>query len=591
MSLAATQDYQPHESLMVPDGGIAAFLNATEGDWATDDIPRTGIAQVKHVADRLAEYGRHEDEFMVHAAEGETVIPLEVLNANPQLKINLFKQMEAMGLEPERYVVGNELNSLNPVTGQPEFFLKKLFKGVKKLVKKVVKVIKKAVPIILPIALAMTPLGPIFGAAMGSGINTLAAGGNLKDALKAGVKAGALGGFASGIAGGVGSLRAGNTFAAGFKSSVGSAAGGVGERFRQFASPGRVSEAGGSYFGDPTRAITSPDQQRALQLSQNLPPNLDLSRGKVTVSDVPKVAPASNVVSASNVPYDPNQFMNTRITGSGVPGIGIQTSNVNPSDLGIGNIQTSNVDPASFFDGPLPADPRPFVGGADAAAGAADAAAERSLLQKTGDYMFRGGQSKDALLSAQDLAAKNAGDLYMANTPINLQSSAAFEAKKAAARAALAPGKLARFGPSALLASGIASGTGFFEPPEIEEDETEILPTGADLIAADPDKYMIRYPAFAGNYSLSDVTVPGYGAVPGYGGGYASGGGVDPSQFPRQNGAIAGPGTGRSDDVPAMLSDGEFVMTARAVRGAGNGDRNNGMQTMYNLMRNFEAAR
>ena len=241
MSLAATQDYQPHESLMVPDGGIAAFLNATEGDWATDDIPRTGIAQVKHVADRLAEYGRHEDEFMVHAAEGETVIPLEVLNANPQLKINLFKQMEAMGLEPERYVVGNELNSLNPVTGQPEFFLKKLFKGVKKLVKKVVKVIKKAVPIILPIALAMTPLGPIFGAAMGSGINTLAAGGNLKDALKAGVKAGALGGFASGIAGGVGSLRAGNTFAAGFKSSVGSAAGGVGERFRQFASPGRVS--------------------------------------------------------------------------------------------------------------------------------------------------------------------------------------------------------------------------------------------------------------------------------------------------------------------------------------------------------------
>ena len=155
----------------------------------------------------------------------------------------------------------------------------------------------------------------------------------------------------------------------------------------------------------------------------------------------------------------------------------------------------------------------------------------------------------------------------------------------------MAPGKLARFGPSALLASGIASGTGFFEPPEIEEDETEILPTGADLIAADPDKYMIRYPAFAGNYSLSDVTVPGYGAVPSYGGGYASGGGVDPSQFPRQNGGIAGPGTGRSDDVPAMLSDGEFVMTARAVRGAGNGDRNNGMQTMYNLMRNFEAAR
>ena len=591
MSLAATQDYQPHESLMVPDGGIAAFLNATEGDWATDDIPRTGIAQVKHVADRLAEYGRHEDEFMVHAAEGETVVPLEVLNANPQLKNNLFKQMEAMGLEPERYVVGNELNSLNPVTGQPEFFLKKLFKGVKKLVKKVVKVIKKAVPIILPIALAMTPLGPIFGAAMGSGINTLAAGGDFKDALKAGIKAGAIGGFASGIAGGVGSIRAGNTFAEGFKSSVGNAAGGIGERFKQFASPGRVSEAGGSYFGDPTRAITSPDQARALQLSQNLPPNLDLSRGKVTVSDVPKVAPASNV------PYDPNQLMNTRITGSGVPGIGISTNNVDPSTLGIGNIQTMTPEAANNVIANMNA--TPYTGTAPYG-GAADAAAERSLLQKTGDYMFRGGQSKDALLSAQELAAKNAGELYMANTPINLQSSAAFEAKKAAARAALAPGKLARFGPSAALASGIAAGTGFFDVPEIEETEEEKMLTGEELLAADPDKYLIRYPSASPVYNLTDVSVPGYGAIPSYGRlpgygttqtGYASGGDVDTSQFPRQNGAIAGPGTGRSDDVPAMLSDGEFVMTARAVRGAGNGDRNNGMQTMYNLMRNFEAAR
>ena len=61
MSLAATQDYQPQETLMVPEGGIASFLNATEGDWATDEIPRSGIAQVKHVADRLAEYGRNED--------------------------------------------------------------------------------------------------------------------------------------------------------------------------------------------------------------------------------------------------------------------------------------------------------------------------------------------------------------------------------------------------------------------------------------------------------------------------------------------------------------------------------------------------
>jgi hypothetical protein len=58
--------------------------------------------------------------------------------------------------------------------------------------------------------------------------------------------------------------------------------------------------------------------------------------------------------------------------------------------------------------------------------------------------------------------------------------------------------------------------------------------------------------------------------------------------FPRRSGFISGPGTETSDDVPAMLSDGEFVMTARAVRGAGDGDRQHGVRKMYDLMRAFE---
>ena len=39
--------------------------------------------------------------------------------------------------------------------------------------------------------------------------------------------------------------------------------------------------------------------------------------------------------------------------------------------------------------------------------------------------------------------------------------------------------------------------------------------------------------------------------------------------FPRKNGKIEGPGTETSDDIPAMLSDGEFVVNARTVRGIG----------------------
>ena len=56
----------------------------------------------------------------------------------------------------------------------------------------------------------------------------------------------------------------------------------------------------------------------------------------------------------------------------------------------------------------------------------------------------------------------------------------------------------------------------------------------------------------------------------------------------RPGGEPVGPGTGTSDDIPAMLSDGEFVMTAKAVENAGGGDRELGSDRMMNMMRNFE---
>jgi len=55
-------------------------------------------------------------------------------------------------------------------------------------------------------------------------------------------------------------------------------------------------------------------------------------------------------------------------------------------------------------------------------------------------------------------------------------------------------------------------------------------------------------------------------------------------------GEVEGPGTGTSDSVPARLSDGEFVVTADAVRGAGGGDRNVGAARMYDMMSQLERA-
>jgi hypothetical protein len=58
--------------------------------------------------------------------------------------------------------------------------------------------------------------------------------------------------------------------------------------------------------------------------------------------------------------------------------------------------------------------------------------------------------------------------------------------------------------------------------------------------------------------------------------------------YPRRTGQISGPGTEKSDSIPAMLSDGEFVMTAKAVRGAGKGSRRAGAKQMYKLMHQLE---
>jgi len=68
------------------------------------------------------------------------------------------------------------------------------------------------------------------------------------------------------------------------------------------------------------------------------------------------------------------------------------------------------------------------------------------------------------------------------------------------------------------------------------------------------------------------------------------GGGMPPGLMAAAGGEITGPGSGTSDSIPAMLSDGEFVMTAQAVRNAGNGNRDLGAARMYDMMSKFERA-
>jgi hypothetical protein len=82
----------------------------------------------------------------------------------------------------------------------------------------------------------------------------------------------------------------------------------------------------------------------------------------------------------------------------------------------------------------------------------------------------------------------------------------------------------------------------------------------------------------------------GYGGPSGKLGGitYANMGGS--MGFPRRNGGIdPSEGSGRKDDVPAMLMAGEFVLTKDAVKGLGGGNQRKGIQRAYNMMDNLEA--
>ena len=197
----------------IPAGGIADFvmtdeqIELLEAEELKEQYGTGGIAQFSDVGKKMANFGRYGDDTVAHVETGELIVPRALIDRSPALKESIFQHLRELGVEdPERYVVGSQENSINPTTGLPEFFLKKLFKkvgrGVSSIAKSVGKALKKAAPVILPLALAATPLGPIYGAALGSGIGTLISGGSTEDAFRNALLAGASGAVYSGITGG-----------------------------------------------------------------------------------------------------------------------------------------------------------------------------------------------------------------------------------------------------------------------------------------------------------------------------------------------------------------------------------------------------
>ena len=610
------------EEVIVPDGGIADFIISDEDydELARQEASKTygesgGIAEFQEQAARMAQYGRGGDQFVAHLAPGEIVVPAPLIENNPELRDSIFGHLREMGIEnPEQYVVGASANSINPETGLMEFgFLSKVFKGVKKAVKGVGKVLKKAAPIILPIV-GTAVLGPVWGAALGSGIATLINGGSLKDAAISAAIGGGIGAVTAGFSGPAGSSFGQNVSRA---MDAGSYLNTFGARVGQTFNEGTFFERGSVFSAptaeqlgaatqpsvvDPTVAAAQPsmvDQTiaaagapqpvRVADASGN--PYVDaINRGRANVSSTPvAVSPATapSVTRMQTGTYQPNM---AEILG------------------GQGSIPLGGQNLASTGGG-LPSDRTFFQQLGDYA-------------DTAGDYLFRGGQSSEAISQAAEAArikAQNASLVSSAASGISPTSDAArFAAIKAgdAAAAAAGPGLLETYGPTAALVGAGAAASGFFNDPVPTEEELSPLglkggPTGADLLAADVaaggTKYTLPTSSLATTSATGPTTVASAYGLPEstqvaslqeylrqqrerlqnpFGPMRAAEGG---EVYPRRTGGIMPyEGTPNEDSVRALLMPGEFVLTTNAVKGAGNGDLNRGINNMYGIMRGLE---
>ena len=524
-------------------------------------VPEGGVQQFKQAADMLAEFGRHGDTYIVHAAEGETVVPMEVLEANPRLKQMLYQQLEEMGIDPQRYVVGNELNSINPVTGRPEFFFKKLFKAVKKVVKKVVNVVKKIAPIVLPIiAPFLLPAMPfMFATGLGSLAGGLIAGQDFKTALKGAVITG-------GIAG-LGNMMAGGNF--------------MGSKINPTSGFGDVGLRDAFTLDNPFTKAMPLDLQviadNATPRGETLLEKMGMGGGETATTGAD-----GSVTTSTQGQAAPSEGFFSDVKRAVVPG----------DNYGFGDLYSDYISPSRASIQPNMAE----LSAQGATAGAEAVAKTNAALTAAGQAPLTDAASSAIINRSIESAAANA-----------------------------APGFLTKYGPLAATALGGAAvsdamlGTNLITPPE--EQPIEMPPTGDELLAQDPAKYGFDFATYVGQnpyYQRQADAQPSGGAQAAASNAYANpylaallqGTQAPPVQsgtiqsspmgaygqntqfartlFAAQGGEIVGPGTPTSDSIPAMLSDGEFVMNARAVRGAGGGDRRAGAQRMYQLMRQFE---
>ena len=570
-----------------------------------------GEPSVESLASGLATLGRYGDDYMVHAAHGETVIPKEILDSNPQLKQDLFRQMMMMGIQdPNRYVVGNSLNSINPVTGQPEFFFKKIFKAVKK-------VFKKALPVIAPIVGNI--IAPGIGGIIASGLVTKLQGGSWGDALKSAAMSyagsalmGGIGGamnaptgqgfsgFTSGLSRGLTTpfTAASNLFSSGPLNPLSQ---GIFGSSKSLAGAGLFGKLLTPRYNPNATAIVDP----SFGLGAAATPSTPALDGFVEGADAQRListAPISDA-GASAAGTLGGDF----VTGDyGIAPSSAESADALLADVSGGGTKSVIVDPREF-----------------------SSVSDRTVAPTIKQSVPTTTQSVPAIEQSGEVAADSPDrsffDRYInpSKEAANLNRIESFnadyanEVKMAQATGRTAPtvddywktwapknpeaGFLRRIAPIGIAgAAGIGALTGAFD---FEEEEQEFLNKNFDEASKEMQAYdeWKKIPASQRNSPQAQSLYFKWHGQPNRTRSqfeYLTGGRSSrpdwmflpemSQEYRAMGGEVIGPGTGTSDSIPARLSDGEFVMTADAVRNAGGGDRNLGAARMYDMMRRFE---